>query len=358
MRVTYFLSVIFLFNSIFWVHASDIGLINYPNAMEHAPAGVTGDHNHKKGEWMFSYRYMFMQMHDNRISGRKITDSEIATSQPNRFASVIGQPSNLRVIPKSMTMEMHMFGGMYAPSDFVTVMIMTNYSKKQMDHTTFRGGSGNNKLGEFETCTSGIGDLQISSLLQIYNRNNFNLIMKSGLSLPIGSTNQKDKILTPQGNRPKVLLPYSMQNGSGTMDITQGIIGTKSYSHFSYGASWESTFRTQRSSGYNLGHKHKLTSWLAIQPINQVSISARVEYLKSDRINGINSNIILPVQTADPTNSGGDILNINIGLNTLNLSYLKGCRFGFEIRAPLYQRMNGLQMENDVSLISLVQIAF
>ena len=51
--------------------------------------------------------------------------------------------------------------------------------------------------------------------------------MKSGLSLPIGSTNQKDKILTPQGNRPKVLLPYSMQNGSGTMDITQGIVGTK-----------------------------------------------------------------------------------------------------------------------------------
>ena len=165
----------FLFNSIFWVHASDIGLINYPNAMEHAPAGVMGDHNHKKGEWMFSYRHMFMQMHDNRISGRKITDSEIATSQPNRFASVIGQPSNLRVIPKSMTMEMHMFGGMYAPSDFVTVMILTNYSKKQMDHTTFRVGSGNNKLGEFETRTSGIGDLQISSLLQIYNRDNFNL---------------------------------------------------------------------------------------------------------------------------------------------------------------------------------------
>ena len=72
----------------------------------------------------------------------------------------------------------------------------------------------------------------------------------------------------------------------------------------------------------------------------------------------MNSNIILPVQTADPKNSGGDILNINIGLNTLNLSYLKGCRFGFEISAPLYQRMNGLQMENDVSLISLVQIAF
>ena len=57
--------------------------------MEHAPAGVMGDHSHQKGGWMFSYRHMFVQMHDNRISGRKITDSEIATSQPNRFATVI-----------------------------------------------------------------------------------------------------------------------------------------------------------------------------------------------------------------------------------------------------------------------------
>lgn len=358
MRVTCFLSAIFLFNSPFWVHANDIGLVNYANAMEHAPAGIMGDHTHKKGEWMFSYRHMFMQMHDTKLSGRKITDSQIVTSQPNRFASVIGQPSNLRVTPKSMTMEMHMVGGMYAPSDLVTVMIMTNYSKKQMDHTTFRGGSGSNRLGEFKTRTSGIGDLQVSSLLQIYNRNNFNLIMKSGLSLPTGSTNQKDKILTPQGNRPKVLLPYSMQNGSGTVDFTQGIVGTKSYSYFGYGASWESTFRTQRNNGYNLGNKHKLTSWLAIQPISQLSISARVEYLKSERIKGINSNIVLPVQTADPTNSGGDVVNINIGFHTLNSTYLKGCRFGFEIGAPLYQRMNGLQMKNGVSLISLVQIAF
>ncbi len=358
MRVTYCLFIIFLSNSIFWVHASDIELVNYPNAMEHAPAGIMGDHGHKKGEWMFSYRHMFMQMHDNRLSGRKITDNAIVRSRPNRFANVIGQPSNLRVIPKSMTMEMHMFGGMYAPSDFVTVMIMTNYSKKQMDHTTFKGGSGGNRLGEFETRTSGIGDLQISSILQIYNKNNFNLIMKSGLSLPTGSTNQKDNILTPQGNRPKVLLPYSMQNGSGTVDITQGIVGTKSYSHLGYGASWESTFRTHRNNGYNLGNRHKLTSWLAIQPINQLSISARFEYLKSERINGINSDIVLPVQTADPTNSGGDVININIGFNTLNSSYLKGCRFGFEVSAPLYQKMNGLQMKNSVSLISLVQIAF
>lgn len=32
----------------------------------HAPIGVMGDHTHKTGEWMFSYRYMQMHMDGNR----------------------------------------------------------------------------------------------------------------------------------------------------------------------------------------------------------------------------------------------------------------------------------------------------
>lgn len=32
----------------------------------HAPIGVMGDHQHGKGELMFSYRYMTMSMHGNR----------------------------------------------------------------------------------------------------------------------------------------------------------------------------------------------------------------------------------------------------------------------------------------------------
>ena len=56
---------------------------------------------HKKGEWMFSYRKMQMDMKNTQ----------------NR----------------NMSTEMDMIGAMYAPNDDVTLMIMTNYLKKTMD---------------------------------------------------------------------------------------------------------------------------------------------------------------------------------------------------------------------------------
>ena len=75
----------------------------------HAPIGVMGDHLHKKGEWMLSYRYMHMDMDGNRIGTRNVSPQTIATTVPNRFSP----PPTLRVVPLWMTMDMHMFGAMH-----------------------------------------------------------------------------------------------------------------------------------------------------------------------------------------------------------------------------------------------------
>ena len=55
---------------LFWLLASavsaheDAGSDNWSGARPdgHAPIGVMGEHTHKAGEWMFSYRYMHMSM--------------------------------------------------------------------------------------------------------------------------------------------------------------------------------------------------------------------------------------------------------------------------------------------------------
>ena len=41
-------------------------------ASSHAPVGVMGDHHHKVGEWMLSYRYMAMEMEGNLDGGATI----------------------------------------------------------------------------------------------------------------------------------------------------------------------------------------------------------------------------------------------------------------------------------------------
>ena len=43
----------------------------------HAPISIMGDHLHNSGEWMFSYRFMHMDMQGSLIGSREISAQEI-----------------------------------------------------------------------------------------------------------------------------------------------------------------------------------------------------------------------------------------------------------------------------------------
>ena len=58
-----------------------------------------GEHMHKKGEWMLSYRYMHMDMDGSRIGTKKVSPQTIATTVPNRFFGQPMQPPTLRIVP-------------------------------------------------------------------------------------------------------------------------------------------------------------------------------------------------------------------------------------------------------------------
>jgi hypothetical protein len=137
----------------------------------HAPIGVMGDHLHKKGEWMLSYRYMQMDMRGNRIGTDDVAPGTIVTSVPNRFTSLNPpspgqppQPPTLRVVPLWMTMQMQMLGAMYAPTDDTTLMAMVTYIDKEMRHVTYAGGTGTAVKGHFTTNSEGFGDTRVTAL--------------------------------------------------------------------------------------------------------------------------------------------------------------------------------------------------
>ena len=54
-------------------------------ASGHAPIAVMADHTHKRNEWMFSYRFMYMEMQENGIGDNKVSPDTIVTTTPNRF---------------------------------------------------------------------------------------------------------------------------------------------------------------------------------------------------------------------------------------------------------------------------------
>ena len=85
------------------------------------PIGVMGNHTHTQGDWMVSYRYMHMDMGGNRNGTNKLSPLEISGD----FANTTGVgPATLRIVPTEMSMDMHMPGVMYAPTDWVTLMAM------------------------------------------------------------------------------------------------------------------------------------------------------------------------------------------------------------------------------------------
>ena len=325
-------------------------------ADSHAPIGVMAEHIHNKGEWMFSYRFMAMPMQGNLSGSSGISPDEIVTTVPNRFFGNPGQPPTLRIVPLEMDMNMHMLGLMYAPSNNITLMAMLNYLEKDMDHVTYQGGAGTTELGNFTTETSGLADASLSALISFLHRDDMKVHAILGVSIPTGSVDETDDILTPMGMRPTVRVPYPMQLGSGSWDPIVGLNYSGFGEKFAWGAQWKSTFRlSDNDENYQLGDEHRLTGWLSYSPITNLSTSIRAEYLDRADISGIDPVIAGPVQTADPNRQGGERLDIGVGVNYAATGAMHGWRFALEYMMPVEQDLNGPQLETDSVLTFGVQ---
>lgn len=320
-----------------------------------APIGVMGDHMHKKGAWMLSYRFMRMDMEGNRIGTDEVTPEEIVTGVPNSNAVTTPTgmrvvPQFLRVVPTKMTMDMHMLGAMYAVSDNLSLMAMLPLIRKEMDHVTFSPMPGATRIGGFTTVSEGVGDLKFSGLYRLYDDKVNHVHLNLGISAPTGSLEERDRILDPFGRTPEVRLPYAMQLGSGTWDLLPGLTYTGRSGDVSWGAQYTAEIRLEdaNSEGYAWGDKHSVTAWVGYQFAPWISASFRANYMAQDAIDGSDPAIGGPVQTAHPEFFGGERLDLLGGVNLVVPSGpLKDHRFALEAGAPVYQDLNGPQLETD-----------
>jgi hypothetical protein len=278
-----------------------------------APIGVMGDHVHKKGRIMPSYRYMRMEMDGNRSGSDDISTADVL----NRFM----------VAPTNMTMEMHMFGLMYGLTDDVNLMVMVPYIEKSMDHVTRAGV-------RFTTKSEGLADVTLTGLVQLFDDGPHRLHLNAGLSFPTGSIDKRDA--TPAD--PDAQLPYPMQTGSGT------------YDECSWGAQALGAIRIGKNDrDYSFGNRVSLTAWAARPLTRWLSGSLRVGWEAWDDVDGGDPALNpLMVQTADPDRQSGQRVDLIFGINALLPSgALERNLPGVEIAVPLYQDLDGPQIETD-----------
>ncbi|NEP59687.1 MAG: transporter, partial [Symploca sp. SIO2G7] len=285
---------------VFFLSDSDDGSISPTGELQwtsarpdgHAPISVMGDHTHQAGEFMFSYRYMFMRMDGNRDGTDNLSDQEVLQQFP--------------VTPTNMDMEMHMFGGMYAPTDDLTLMVMIPYVLKEMDHITRMGVN-------FTTSSEGFGDLQLTGLYNVLRQNRQRVHFNLGVSFPTGSIDERDD--TPAGN--DVRLPYPMQIGSGTFDLKPGVTYLGQADKFSWGAQASTILRLgENSNDYRLGNQFNLTGWVASKWVDWLSTSLRLDFKTLGNISGADPLLNpMMIPTADPDRRGGERLDLGLGLN-------------------------------------------
>lgn len=333
-----------------------------PHATDHAPIGVMADHRHKQGEWMLSYRFMTMDMDGSRDGTISLTPEDIVTAFPNRFFGQPMQPPTLRVVPTQMTMNMHMVGAMYGLSDRVTLMAMTSLKDNDMDHLTFMGGVGTMRRGEFTTGSRGFGDSSLGAIIGLDDgsKQGRQINLNLGISVPTGSNEQTDQVLTPMGGMPTLRLPYPMQLGTGTWDFKPGITAFDRKGKFSFGAQASARLPLgDNAEGYKFGSRFEGTGWIAYEPAYWLSLSTRLKGVSQGDISGFDPAIVAPVQTADPSNIGGETIDLLFGVNLVGQNgVLEGQRLGLELGLPIYRDLNGPQLETDRTITIGWQAAF
>ncbi len=308
---------------------------NHTNYL-YSPIDVMDDHSHKQDGWMFSYSYNTMHMEGNRDGSNEVSTAQVL--------------NDFMVSPTEMTTQMHMFGLMYGVTDKLMIMGMIPYKLISMDHV--------NRMGlEFTTESEGVGDIELSGIYTLHEQGNRKTLLNLGVNLPVGSIDERAD--TPAGIKQK--LPYPMQLGSGTYDLLPGIAYADQRGSWAWGSQLKATLRLGKNNNeYRLGNEYSLSLWGARNISRYVSASLSVNGKKWGNIHGGSPElnpIMLPTSRTDLR--GGDRVDLQLGIDLIaEEGELQGNRLSLEVGFPLYQNLDGPQLELDRQLTVGWQLVF
>ncbi len=328
-----------------------------------APAGVMFDHAlPKSGDFMVGYRYMRSEQAGNLLFGSNPVG--IGSARANGCGG-----KECAVTPDFMSMNMHMLDLMYAPTDWLTLMLMPQWMDMEMTMTPnpnvqLTGGhSGHASIHDHET--GGIGDTGMYALFKVFDNSHHHLTLSLGGTAPTGDV---DITLRKTGMVPvyNERIHYGMQLGSGTWDFKPTLTYAGEAEKFSWGAQAGGTLRLEgrNESGFAFGDIFQGSAWGGYQWTNWLATTVRGVYTWQDRVHGaypaskeIDPFTQLPfvpqhIGTFDqPGNYGGQFVDLGLGINiTAPNGAFAGNSVKFEWLQPLHTDYNGYQLDRDGAL--------
>jgi hypothetical protein len=325
-----------------------------------APAGVMFAHMlPKAGDMMAGYRYMWNSQSGSLLHGTNpVSDSAIVAG------GCEGNPCYIK--PSSMSMHMHMLDLVYAPTDWLTLMLMPQFVDMNMSMGALDGAPptqysehiGHHIQNGHET--GGIGDLGLYALFKVFENSLHHIHATAGFSAPTGDVNiQLQRNHQTDGG----FIHYGMQLGSGTWDFKPSLTYTGHIDQWSWGAQANGTVRMENAntSGYALGDLFQTSVWGGYNLTNWLTASVRAVYTSQGAIKGQfkeftssggqQSSIIKLGPMDYPSNYGGKFWDVGFGLSAYVPSGdLAGNRVSVEWLQPVSDDFNGYQLERDGAL--------
>jgi len=318
----------------------------------HAPAGVMFDHMiGKAGGIMTGYRYMYGRQAGDMLHGvNPVSDKTIANNACGK--------GKCELAPAYMDMHMHMLDLMYAPTDWLNLMLMPQFMDMDMSLRTLKGVS---PVDEHHHDTGGVGDTGMYALFKIFNNPGHHLHTALGFSAPTGDVGI---MLRPGGHHggPGGFIHYGMQLGSGTWDFKPSITYTGQQNKWSWGAQLNGTLRMEdrNASGFAFGDIFQSTAWGSYNLLNWLSTSVRAVYTEQGKVRGGFNGIHPTDGSVDfAKNYGGHYWDVGFGINaSIPSGELAGNRFSFEWLEPVEDKVNGYQLEREGALSATWSYAF
>lgn len=317
-----------------------------------APAGIMFGHMLKAGEFMAGYRYMY-----SLESGPLLHQGSAAADA----AIVAGACGGTRCGYRSqeMSMHMHMLDLMYAPADWLNLMLMPQFVDMGMVLGELKGGNfsglhASHAGATMSHATGGVGDTGLYGLVRLFDGSHHHLHAGIGITAPTGDVD----IRVRHGD----FIHYGMQLGSGTWDFKPSLTYSGDWDRWSWGGQLSATKRleSRNDSGFAFGDTFQSTVWGSYRPLDWLSASVRGLYTVQGSIRG---QFIPPIEISAPvdlpSNYGGRYFDVGLGLTaTIPAGGFQGHQLGVEWLQPVDNDPNGYQLERKGSLFATWSLPF
>jgi len=241
-----------------------------------------------------------------------------------------------------------MFNFMYAPTDWLNLMLMPQIIAMEMDMEVLPGAN-DDEAHEGAHLSEGLGDTLMMALVKVFDNPNHHLHLGLGVSAPTGRTDA-----TLSGLKETDLQGYGMQLGSGTWDFKPSLTYTAQANDWLWGAQVSATKRLQHRNkdGYALGDEIQSSIWGGYSFLPWLSGSVRGIHTAQSAVRGQYDGSSLQSAPTDlPENYGGQFWDVGIGLNvSVPTGGLAGNSFSVEWLQPIKHDYNGYQLEKDGAL--------